>query len=282
MMGTFFTVPQDRPASGAGSSRARRALCAHGRVGLPEPGRRTGHDRRDRTLQQGRVSPGDRLRRADRAAVLLHPARASIPAWASTRGPASCDVYVKPAIDTRGWRSRTSHANKERVRDLFVEWHREAVDMRHARPRRSSACTCRLRLRAPDTGPSPSCASRRAGRSVPRRLRCVEMLRARAAVQPDDVAYTFLETARRGRRADLGGTGSRRAGGRRDGCRRGCRPAIARCCSIRRDSTSSPAFFGCLYAGVLAVPVHAAAGRAAGPASTVWRHRRRRGSRGAC
>ena len=39
--------------------------------------------------------------------------------------PGTVQVYVKPTIDTSGWRVEDLLANKERVRDLFVTWNRE-------------------------------------------------------------------------------------------------------------------------------------------------------------
>jgi hypothetical protein len=37
--------------------------------------------------------------------------------------PGTIEVFVKPAIDTSGWRVETIVAHKEAVRDLFVQWH---------------------------------------------------------------------------------------------------------------------------------------------------------------
>ncbi|HSD68928.1 MAG TPA: lysophospholipid acyltransferase family protein [Woeseiaceae bacterium] len=40
-------------------------------------------------------------------------------------GPGEVHVYFKPAIATAGWKLEDLVKNKERVRDLFVEWHHE-------------------------------------------------------------------------------------------------------------------------------------------------------------
>jgi len=40
-------------------------------------------------------------------------------------GAGQVDVYFKPAIDTSGWKVADLGENKERVRDQFLEWHRE-------------------------------------------------------------------------------------------------------------------------------------------------------------
>ncbi len=45
--------------------------------------------------------------------------------------PGVVDVFVKTPIDTSAWHLEELVANKERVRDLFVEWHRQASDVRH-------------------------------------------------------------------------------------------------------------------------------------------------------
>jgi hypothetical protein len=43
-------------------------------------------------------------------------------------GPGRIDVHFKPAIDTSAWQLSDLVANKESVRDRFVEWHREYHD----------------------------------------------------------------------------------------------------------------------------------------------------------
>jgi 1-acyl-sn-glycerol-3-phosphate acyltransferase len=39
--------------------------------------------------------------------------------------PGTVRVYIKPAISTQHWRLEDLSQNKEKVRDLFVQWHRE-------------------------------------------------------------------------------------------------------------------------------------------------------------
>ena len=131
LMGTFFTVPQDRPDERRRIfARACAHARAHRRVRVSEPRRRTDHDGRDRALQQGRLSPRHGLG-APIVPLYFFIPRESIRAWASSAARTVVDVFVKPAIDTHGWRVEDVGANKERVRDLFVEWHREA---RHDAP----------------------------------------------------------------------------------------------------------------------------------------------------
>ena len=148
LMGTFFTVPQDRPDERR--LNLRRRLRTLQRTGesvylSPEGGR----------IATGEIGPfnkgafhlADRLRRADRAAVLPDPARID-PGMGFDVRPGVVDVFVKPTIDTTGWHLEDARGNKERVRDLFVEWHRAGratCDMPN-RPR--------LRRSTPDAAPA--------------------------------------------------------------------------------------------------------------------------------
>ena len=90
MLGTFFTVPQDRPQRARPDLPARRARAAPDRrVGLPQPRRRPRHDRRDRPLQQGRLPPRHEPARARSSRSTSASRRRSIRASASMPGPAS-------------------------------------------------------------------------------------------------------------------------------------------------------------------------------------------------
>ena len=76
LMGTFFTVPQDRPAERVRIfQRADRILRKTRRIGLSQPGRRPHHDRRNRAVQQGRVSSRDKPGGADHADLSLRSTR---------------------------------------------------------------------------------------------------------------------------------------------------------------------------------------------------------------
>ncbi len=46
------------------------------------------------------------------------------PGIGNCAGPGLVNVYFKPAIDTASWQLDALVANKERIRDQFVEWHR--------------------------------------------------------------------------------------------------------------------------------------------------------------
>ena len=43
----------------------------------------------------------------------------------------SVHVYVKPALETALWRIEDVEKNRETVRDMFVDWHREIYGMTH-------------------------------------------------------------------------------------------------------------------------------------------------------
>ena len=132
MMGTFFTVPQDRP-----DERRRifkRAAATLRRTGesvylSPEGGRIT-------TGEIGHFNKG-----AFHLATTLHapivPLYFFIPKEIDPgRGydarPGIVSVYVLPAIDTSTWTEDNLLVNRDRVRDLFVGVHEEMQCARSA------------------------------------------------------------------------------------------------------------------------------------------------------
>lgn len=124
MMGTFFTVPQDRPAERVRIfQRADRTLRRTGEsVYLsPEGGRIT-------TGEIGRFNRGA-FHLATALRVPIVPFYIEIPRHCDPgRGydarPGVVTVHVMPAIDTRTWTVDEVDRNRDRVRDLFVEMHR--------------------------------------------------------------------------------------------------------------------------------------------------------------
>ena len=129
MMGTFFTVPQDRPAERTRIfQRAERILRRTGEsVYLSPEGARitTGHI--------GHFNKGA-FHLATNLHVPIVPFFIAIPPGMDPgRGIAAqagvIDVQVMPAIDTRSWTLADLERNKERVRDQFVSMH---VEKRHA------------------------------------------------------------------------------------------------------------------------------------------------------
>jgi 1-acyl-sn-glycerol-3-phosphate acyltransferase len=123
MMGTFFTVPQNRPLDRARIfQRAERTLRRTGEsVYLsPEGGRIT-------TGEIGAFNKGT-FHLATNLHVPIVPLYFAIPADVDPgRGydarPGVIDVYVLPAIDTRDWNLENVMVNKEQVRNLFVRTH---------------------------------------------------------------------------------------------------------------------------------------------------------------
>jgi 1-acyl-sn-glycerol-3-phosphate acyltransferase len=123
MMGTFFTVPQSRPAERTRIfQRAARTLRRTGEsVYLsPEGGRIT-------TGEIGHFNKGA-FHLATDLQVPLVPMYFRIPAEADPglgydARPGTIDVHVLPAIDTHGWRVEDVAQNALRVRAMFVEVH---------------------------------------------------------------------------------------------------------------------------------------------------------------
>lgn len=124
MMGTFFTVPQNRPDERRRIfQRAARTLARTGEsVYLsPEGGRIT-------TGQIGHFNKGAfHLATTLRAPIV--PMFINIPAQSDPgRGydarPGIVDVHVLRAIDTSDWKAEEAAANAERVRAFFVETHK--------------------------------------------------------------------------------------------------------------------------------------------------------------
>ena len=125
MLGTFFTVPQDRPDERKRIfSRAARTLRRTGEsVYLsPEGGRIT-------TGEIGHFNKGAFHMATDLRAPIV-PMYFHIPAsidpglgYAARRGVVT--VHVLPPIDTSAWTEAEVPANARRARDLFVRVHKE-------------------------------------------------------------------------------------------------------------------------------------------------------------
>jgi 1-acyl-sn-glycerol-3-phosphate acyltransferase len=123
MMGTFFTVPQDRPAERTRIfQRAARTLRRTGEsVYLSPEGARV------RSGAIGRFNKGA-FHLATDLHVPLVPMYIRIPPQVDPGlgcfpMPGVVDVYVLPPIETSGWRLEDLVENKERVRGLFVRVH---------------------------------------------------------------------------------------------------------------------------------------------------------------
>ena len=124
MMGTFFTVPQNRPAERVRIfQRADRTLRRTGEsVYLsPEGGRIT-------TGEIGRFNRGAfHLATSLRVPIVpfyIEIPHACDPGLGYNARPGDVTVHIMPAIDTSAWTVEQVDRNRERVRDLFVSMHR--------------------------------------------------------------------------------------------------------------------------------------------------------------
>jgi 1-acyl-sn-glycerol-3-phosphate acyltransferase len=146
LMGTFFTVPQDRPAD-------RRRIFAAAAATLGRTGESVYLSPEGQRVTTGDIGPFNKgafhLATALGAPIVplyVFIPRHMDPGMGYKVSPGVVDVYVKPAIDTRAWRIEDAIANKESVRDLFVAWHREAwqgrpTEARDERPAVSISAT---------------------------------------------------------------------------------------------------------------------------------------------
>jgi 1-acyl-sn-glycerol-3-phosphate acyltransferase len=123
MMGTFFTVPQTRPAERVRIfQRADRTLRRTGEsVYLsPEGGRIT-------TGEIGRFNRGAfHLATSLRAPIVpfyIEIPGDSDPGLGYDARPGVVTVHMMPVVDTSSWTVEQVDRNRERVRDLFVEMH---------------------------------------------------------------------------------------------------------------------------------------------------------------
>ena len=127
MMGTFFTVPQSRPAQRARIfSRAARVLRrTEESVYLsPEGGRITtgtvGH------FNKGAFHLATDLRAPIVPMFIATPAHVDPKRGIDAR-PGTVDVYVMPAVDTRRWTLGGLEQHKDRVRDMFLRFQETQV-----------------------------------------------------------------------------------------------------------------------------------------------------------
>ena len=157
--------------------------------------------------------------------------------------PGLIDVYFLPPIDTSRWVLADLERNRDAVRDLFVRVH----DSMRATGRLPESLTI-------DSGAH---RSRRGARMSAAHKSLVDLLRARSAEQGSDVAFTFLvDGEHEGPRctfAELDARARAVASALRE---RGVRPGDRALLLYPPGLDFIPAFFGCLYAGVVAVPAY--------------------------
>jgi 1-acyl-sn-glycerol-3-phosphate acyltransferase len=125
LMGTFFTVPQNRPDERRRIfARACRVLARTRECVYLSP-----EGTRVTTGQIGHFNKGA-FHLATALGAPLAPFHIFIPreidpGMGYRAKPGTVVVTFKPLIETRAWRVEDVVANKEYVRDLFVTWHRE-------------------------------------------------------------------------------------------------------------------------------------------------------------
>ena len=134
LMGTFFTVPQSRPSERTRIfQRADRTLRrTRESVYLSPEGTRVA------TGQIGHFNKGAfHLATSLKAPIVplyFRIPRDTDPGVGYDLQPCTVHVHVKAPIDTDTWRLDELLQNKERVRQMFVRWHREAHGLEHDEP----------------------------------------------------------------------------------------------------------------------------------------------------
>jgi 1-acyl-sn-glycerol-3-phosphate acyltransferase len=131
LMGTFFTVPQNRRAERVRIfRRADRILRRTGEsVYLsPEGGRIT-------SGEMGRFNKGSfHLATSLKAPIVpmfLYIPPGIDPGMGFNARAGSVHVYVKPAIETAHWRLDDLEMNTKTIHDMFVQWHQQIRGMNH-------------------------------------------------------------------------------------------------------------------------------------------------------
>lgn len=123
MMGTFFTVPQDRPMERTRIFQRAERILRRTRESVylsPEGGRIT-------TGEIGRFNKGA-FHLATNLQVPIVPFYIEIPAESDPRlgydaRPGVITIHLMPAIDTSNWTLAQLEANRTHARELFVRFH---------------------------------------------------------------------------------------------------------------------------------------------------------------
>ena len=139
LMGTFFTVPQNKPAQRTRIFQRADRILRRTRESVylsPEGGR----------ITTGTIGPFNKgsfhlatSLRAPIVPLFIHIPSTIDPGLGYNARPGTVHVYVKPAIDTTTWRIEDLETNTKRIRDLFVQWHREIQGMSHGEPSNAAA-----------------------------------------------------------------------------------------------------------------------------------------------
>jgi 1-acyl-sn-glycerol-3-phosphate acyltransferase len=132
LMGTFFTVPQSRTEDRRRIFRNACEVLRSSRESVylsPEGGR----------ITTGDIGPFNKgaFHLATALGAPIVPLYFVIPVDIDPGlgygvSPGDVQVFVKPIVETSGWRLEGVASNAARVRESFVQWHREAAPMRNA------------------------------------------------------------------------------------------------------------------------------------------------------
>jgi 1-acyl-sn-glycerol-3-phosphate acyltransferase len=131
LMGTFFTVPQNRPADRARIFKRADRILRRTRESVylsPEGGR----------ITTGEIGPFNKgsfhlatSLKAPIVPMFLYVPPAIDPGMGFNTKAGTVHVHVKPAIETSHWQVEDLERNKEAMRDMFVQWHQEIRGMTH-------------------------------------------------------------------------------------------------------------------------------------------------------
>lgn len=130
LMGTFFTVPQDRPEE-------RRRIFSRACATLRETGESVYASPEGGRIVTGEIGPFNKG--AFHLASALHAPivplyfvipREMDPGMGYDIGAGLVQVFVKPPIDTADWTPLEARQRADDVRALFVDWHRTAEPLR--------------------------------------------------------------------------------------------------------------------------------------------------------
>jgi 1-acyl-sn-glycerol-3-phosphate acyltransferase len=131
LMGTFFTVPQDRGAERVRIFQRADRILRRTRESVylsPEGGRIT-------TGEIGRFNKGSfHLATSLKAPIVpmfLYVPPAIDPGMGFNARAGSVQVYVKAAVETTHWRLDDLENNTKTIRDMFVQWHEQIRGMDH-------------------------------------------------------------------------------------------------------------------------------------------------------
>ena len=133
LMGTFFTVTQDRPAERTKIfTDATEELRRTGESvylspeGERVPGGRIGH------FNKGSFHLATSLKASIQPMYFFIPPAVD-PGRSLDIRPGAVEVYIQPLIDTQAWRVEDVERNRDRVREMFERWHR-AIREAHGVP----------------------------------------------------------------------------------------------------------------------------------------------------